>query len=105
MPTSAAATCDGRSSRLNTNESFAACTPKLRQGLRVDLAAIDVLFLSHWHNIWVEGAPAATMWPAQITLNHLAEAERQSMDIDPLSGEDLAKAVSAIIATPPATGI
>jgi tripartite-type tricarboxylate transporter receptor subunit TctC len=31
----------------------------------------------------------------------LAEAERQSMDIDPLSGDDLAKAVAAIVATPP----
>jgi tripartite-type tricarboxylate transporter receptor subunit TctC len=32
----------------------------------------------------------------------LADAERQSMDIDPLFGEDLAKAVQGMIATPPA---
>ncbi len=32
----------------------------------------------------------------------LAEAERQNMDIDPLFGEDLAKAVKGIVSTPPA---
>lgn len=34
--------------------------------------------------------------------NFLADAERQSMDIDPLFGEDLRKAVAGIVATPPA---
>jgi len=32
----------------------------------------------------------------------LADAERQNMDIDPLFGEDLRKAVAGIVATPPA---
>jgi tripartite-type tricarboxylate transporter receptor subunit TctC len=32
----------------------------------------------------------------------LADAERQSMDIDPLFGDDLAKAVKGIVSTPPA---
>lgn len=40
------------------------------------------VFASHWHNIWIEGAPAATMWPAQITPNHLSDLGNVTADIN-----------------------
>lgn len=40
------------------------------------------VFMSHWHNIWVEGAPAPTLWPAQVTPNHLPDLGNVTADIN-----------------------
>lgn len=40
------------------------------------------VFASHWHNIWIDQAPAATMWPAQVTPNYLPDLGNVTADIN-----------------------
>jgi hypothetical protein len=40
------------------------------------------VFASHWHNIWIDQGPVASMWPAQVTPNYLADLGSVTADIN-----------------------
>lgn len=40
------------------------------------------VFMSHWHNYWIEQGPAASLWPAVVNWNHLADLGNITADIN-----------------------
>jgi hypothetical protein len=40
------------------------------------------VFASHWHNIWIDQGPVASMWPAQVTPNYLNDLGSVTADIN-----------------------
>ncbi len=50
------------------------------------------VFMSHWHNVWIEEAPVATLWPTVLTPNHLSDLGNVTVDVNTgfAKGADLA---------------
>ncbi len=61
------------------------------------------VFASHWHNYWIEAAPAPTLWPTTITPNHLGALNSVRADINTgfPKGNSLATWLANVGGSPP----
>jgi hypothetical protein len=77
--------CEGDQGEHNfpgTNGPNYGKTTTARQAM-VDYAALGGrIFASHWHNYWLEAAPAMSMWPTVATFNHQSDLNGITADID-----------------------